>query len=138
VGKHFFFVSPQIRKFLGLSRKRKSANFCGVPVRKLQIRKLVMINPQNYINKFPWYLIRHMQYPQKNWVRKSLKIFVSQIANLQISTFAEEKIKSFFSLCVADIGFACIDRVVSSSCILVLPINSKSDHVRIRYSIHPK
>jgi hypothetical protein len=65
VGKHICFVSPQIRKFLGLSRKRKSANFCGVPVRKLQIRKLAMINPQNYINKFPWYLIRHMQYPQK-------------------------------------------------------------------------
>ncbi len=48
VGTKFFFVSPQtqIRKFFDSFRNRKSTNFWGVPVRKSQIRKFLMINPQ--------------------------------------------------------------------------------------------
>ncbi len=34
-----FVVSPQIRKFLGAFRNRKSTNLCCVPVRKSQILK---------------------------------------------------------------------------------------------------
>jgi hypothetical protein len=44
----FFFVSPksQIRKFSGSFRNHKSANVWRVPVRKSQVCKFVMINPQ--------------------------------------------------------------------------------------------
>jgi hypothetical protein len=38
--------TPQIRKFLGSFRNKKSAKFRGVPVQKSQIHKFVMINPQ--------------------------------------------------------------------------------------------
>jgi hypothetical protein len=36
-------ANPQI---LGLIQERKFAHFCGVPARKSQIRKFVMINPE--------------------------------------------------------------------------------------------
>jgi hypothetical protein len=47
-GHSIFFVSPQIGKYSGSIRNRKSANLWGVtvPFRKSQIRKFVMINPQ--------------------------------------------------------------------------------------------
>ncbi len=43
-----YFVSAQISnpQILGLILQSQSANFWGVPVRKSQIRKFVMINPQ--------------------------------------------------------------------------------------------
>ncbi len=52
MGTQIFFVSPQIRKFLGSFCNRNSANFWGVPARKYQIRELQNIygpqiaNPQ--------------------------------------------------------------------------------------------
>ncbi len=49
VGTQKFLLvrKSKIRKFLDSFRNRESAHFRGVPVRKSQIRKSVMINPQN-------------------------------------------------------------------------------------------
>ncbi len=81
----------QIHKFLGSFCNRKSANFLGVPVRKSQIRKFFMINPQT---ANPRISIKYctVRKSRKDWVRKSQmskvshsqsdKLFMS--ANLRI------------------------------------------------------
>jgi hypothetical protein len=54
VGMQNFFVSLQIAnpQILASFDNHKSANFLRVPVRKLQIRKIVMINPQISSSQF--------------------------------------------------------------------------------------
>jgi hypothetical protein len=43
---YLLHYKSQIRKLLGTFCNRKSTNFLGVPIRKSQIHKFVMINPQ--------------------------------------------------------------------------------------------
>jgi hypothetical protein len=57
-----FFVSPQIRKFLGSFCNGKSANSRGVTVRKSQIRKLPTVTAN--INTVPYVLKHALRFPK--------------------------------------------------------------------------
>jgi hypothetical protein len=72
VGMQIFLLVriSEIREFLGSFCYRNSGNFSGVPVRKLQVRKLVRINLQ----------IANLQIS-----------LVSQSANLKSANFARKK-----------------------------------------------
>ena len=58
-GKQTFFISPasQIHNFLDSFRYRKSANFLGVLVRKLQILIFVLLSENSKYENF--YKIKH-------------------------------------------------------------------------------
>jgi hypothetical protein len=103
VGTRIFFVSKTNRKSANSwahSTNRKSANFCGVHVRKSQIRKFAMINPQ--IANFLGVLISKSQ--NSKFARKEA-VFLIQI-RIGLSSVVYFRLRKAMYLCLKTVAKA--------------------------------